>query len=75
MPQGETCAGEDEIRAFFEIHRFLLTTLFKFIDFDNVDNNREIPLESVAKTEFFEKIDLSQQLLRRVNFIEHRVTL
>ena len=49
--------------------------MLKFIDFEKVDHDRDRPIDSVIKIEFYEKLDLSKHLLRRTRFIEHRATL
>ena len=40
-----------------------------------MDHDRDRPIDSVIKIEFYEKLDLSKHLLRRTRFIEHRATL
>ena len=40
-----------------------------------MDHDRERPIDSVIKVEFYEKLDLSKHPLRRIKLIEHRATL
>jgi len=76
LPEGQTCAGEEEVQGFFDAHVFMMIPLLNYIDYETIVTDSEgLPIQSVTKTELFEKINLQTQELRRINYIEHRVTL
>ena len=74
LPEGKTCANQDEVQAFFNEASFALFTLRSFIDYQNVDVEgvpRDHPVQSLF--ELHETVNLKVEKREKILFqyIEH----